>query len=159
MKPAILLPLLVVTLLAPSLSVSAADIEVIATESTSRYFFRLGDDTAENPTLQLEPGQEVTIEFHNLGRQYHNFRLGPPIDEATPLLGPGESHELTVRVPEDQEVATQYWCEPHKIVRMFGTALIGDAEPPDEERVPTAPALGPLLVLIALFVLRDRRPR
>lgn len=149
---------LALTLALAVLAVAAAPVvgvDVLATAAAEAYYFEVEGQPGRSPALRLEPGEEVTVSFLNGGRQYHNLRFGPPIDAATPLLAPGEQHTLRFTVPSDDELVSQYWCQPHKSVGMFGFLLLGNVSAPEEE----TPVVAPLVVALALLALAVARRR
>lgn len=115
------------------------------------FYFTLEGRTEHNPTLVLKPGEVVAVRVVNQGRAEHNARF-MPMDQATPMLKPGEDATLALVAP-DTEGTHDYWCDPHKPLRMAGKLLVSsnpDASSEDPEDEGKQTPVGPVVAIIAL---------
>lgn len=120
------------------------------------FWFEVEAVPGRNPEITFEPGEQVEITLYNRASQSHNIRFGEPVDRALPILEPSRQDSMRFTVPEDAEGETQYWCEPHRSLGMYGTLKFGEPENGLNIKLPGPAPLGPLLVL--LVFLWSRRP-
>jgi plastocyanin len=80
------------------------------------------DDFYFKPTtIQGKPGQSVTLELKNEGKEEHNFSISSQhIDKD---IEAGESDIVKVKVPKSGTV--QFFCSYHKAQGMVGTLATG----------------------------------
>jgi len=149
-----LLPLALLTLMITTPAATAqgdpVDITLEAHDGGGAYWFQLPGASERNPELSLEPGMTYKITLANKGNAPHNLHLGGSIDQATPMVPPGDSADLTVTVPAGAR-AIGYWCDPHESLGMKGTAVATN-----DKDSPGLPLVG-VMALVALAALGRRR--
>lgn len=121
------------------------------------YWFFINNKSIRNPTLTLEPGQQVEVTLHNKATIEHNLRFGVPIDDGFPLLEPSRNQTMRFTVPEDAKGEAEYWCEPHRELGMFGTIRYGEETGVHGIKLPLVQPLVPILgVFLLVAWLRQR---
>lgn len=86
-----------------------------------------------NPTIELEPGEEVRVNFHNEGTQVHVLVFEEPIDVADLVVEPGDNLTANFTVPANATGTTQYVCGFHQMLGEGGAITFGEAPPPPEQ--------------------------
>lgn len=71
------------------------------------------DNAFEPSSLDLEPGEEVSVEITNNGKAPHNFVI-EELDLSTGTIQPGEAATATFTVPEG---SVEYRCTLHPSMR------------------------------------------
>lgn len=156
------LPLLVAAL---SLHVVAHNVGAPDSRNEHPFWFTVDGMEGKDPTLNLTPGEDVTIAFTNAGDRPHQLQLGAPIDQGTGLVEPNGTAALSFRVPANvTTAATGYWCALHKPIGMAGAVSLGGAPaskaPLSESTRPDlvpAPPLAWALAAVALAAWRRGR--
>ena len=86
-------------------------------------YFTLEGETARNPTLNVAPGESITVTLKGLDDGVHNFCVGTDCSEF--VTAAGESQTLTFTAPASG--TAEYYCQPHKGAGMKGTVNAGGA--------------------------------
>lgn len=108
-------------------NVETLNVHAHGDDEAGEYYFTVDEYDADgrDPDLVLEPGQTYRVILTNEGPDgRHNLRLGPPLDEATEAIEPGESTEITFTADED--TPAEYWCDAHEERDMGGDILLED---------------------------------
>lgn len=91
------------------------------------FFFQMEGASGRNPTITVQPGQEVTVTLRTVSGAIHNFCTDATGEKkCLPLTGEGEENTLTFTAPSEPG-SFQYWCDPHKSSGMKGTLKVGAA--------------------------------
>lgn len=104
----------------------AGPIEIVLEghQEGSAVFFTLAGETAKNPTLNVKPGQQVTLKLRVVSG-FHNIHVEG--GTGSPVIGEGDEASVTFTAPESGSL--QYWCDPHKSSGMQGRISTGGAAP------------------------------
>lgn len=89
-------------------------------------YFTFQGETAKNPTLRVEPGQEVTVTIVATDEGVHNFCFGDAKTCTSFVTAAGETQTITFRAPESGTI--EYFCSPHKGAGMKGNVAVGAAD-------------------------------
>lgn len=92
------------------------------TEGGSGYF-TLEGQTAKNPRLSVQPGQQVTIVLKGTDAGVHNFCYGDAKTCTAFVTSAGDEGTLTFTAPESGSV--EYFCSPHRGAGMKSTVVVG----------------------------------
>ena len=154
-------------LVAAAGAAQAKDVSFTFTGESDRaqHYFLVEGVEGKNPTLRVDPGDNVTITFA-VGSGVHNLQIGEPIKEGTPILGADEgSRTVAFTVPESWSGrAIPYFCLPHKSV-MAGEFRVSGEPTGEPERSTPAPGLAAAALAfasawaLASAFAAPRRPR
>lgn len=114
-----------------SLVVRAHDEGAPDSRAKRPFWFTADGLEGRNPTLALEPGQEVVVRFINEGSGVHTFHVDAPIEMDPTVVEPNGTATVRVHVPEDATDWTTYVCELHDVVGMGGFVSFGGTPPRD----------------------------
>ena len=115
-------------------------------------YFTLAGETQRNPTLNVEPGAEITVTLKGTDDGVHNFCVGSDCSEFVTAVG--EEQVFTFTAPSSGTV--EYFCQPHKGAGMKGTVSAGGAASTPTQNTGNGegnndtPGLGVLGVAIAI---------
>lgn len=133
---------------------AAKSFTAMGTQADGEFFFEFEGVDGRNPTVTLDPGDEVTITFTSTEGVHNLHVVGLGIDEKTDTLQAGDAASvLTFTVPADAAgKKIDYWCDPHKGLNMAGVFQVsGEAAPGDGDSTKEAPGVeAGLLALAAL---------
>lgn len=91
------------------------------------FWFEAEGLDGRNPTLDLDPGEEVVVTITNEGTQTHSLRFGGQIDAPTPVVEPNATLTVEFTVPANATGPITYWCQFHQVMGMGGgIALAGE---------------------------------
>lgn len=108
----------------PAAPAGPITIELEGVQEGSSYFFRDASG-AKNPTITVQPGQQVTFKLTSV-TGVHNLNLGGLAKTA--LASDGETVEVVWTAPAEGG-RIEYWCDPHKSAGMKGVINVGTAAP------------------------------
>lgn len=91
-----------------------------------QFYFTLKGESAKNPTLVVQPGQQVTVHLTTLSGAVHNFCQSVDGKCTAFASEGGDEVTLTFTAPAEGG-ALEYWCAPHKGNGMKGTIQVGGA--------------------------------
>lgn len=97
------------------------------------FWFTVEGREGRNPTIQLDPGEEVVVHYRTEGTQLHALAFREPVVAGAGVVEPGNSSTFRFTVPEDATNGTTYLCEFHGVVGEGGSVAIAGAEPVREE--------------------------
>lgn len=123
-------------------------------------YYTLEGETAKNPTLNVAPGQTITITLKGADNGFHNFCVTGASPECSEYVESGaDTKTFTFAAPASGTV--EYFCQPHKGAGMKGTINAGGSttennggEPKD---TPGFELVGALVALAAVALVVARR--
>lgn len=89
-------------------------------------YFTFPGESAKNPTLRVQPGQEVTLTIVATDAGVHNFCFGDAKKCTAFVTSAGETQTFTFTAPESGTV--EYFCSPHRGAGMKGSVVVGGAD-------------------------------
>ena len=124
----------------------------LVTHSTSGSgYFTLEGETAQNPTLNVAPGETITITLKAAdGDGVHNFKVDGEASGSDYVQATGDSVTYTFTAPASG--TKEYFCEPHKGAGMKGLISAGGSTttPPADGEENGSPGFGLIGAIVAL---------
>ena len=136
--------------------------EVKGNTAGDDYFFEVDGLDGRNPTLNVEAGEKVTVNFETVDDQVHNFQIDGIQGATTEIVGSAEGVQtVTFTIPASAAGKTlEYYCLPHKGLGMKGEMKVaGGAAPETPKNSPGfegALALAAVGLALVAFTARRR---
>jgi plastocyanin len=157
------LSLIAFALTMQALPASAAEMGVttftIVAHDDNGYYWTLEGQTAHNPTIQVEPGKEitVTVKADAAATSLHNFAADKD-STGSDYVGKDGEASATYKFTAPASGTVPYYCVPHKSSGMAGTLSTSstDATPPPKAS-PTVQVVGVTIAMLGVALLLRRK--
>lgn len=150
--------LVALLVLAPPVAAQARILDVSGRDDGYDFWMEFSGLPGRNPTVNVTPGERVTVRFTNHGTSAHNFHVAGPVERETPCCQqPGASASLTFDAPASGGDLA-YYCVPHRSLGMEGAfRLVGVAAPGSARGAPAPGEAALFAALSAAAALALRR--